>query len=369
MNDKKVIFLNNPAATCGGALTILKQYISEVAKNLEKNVITYVFCTVDLSEYECENVKIIKDIKAKRGTERIVWDLYGLKKWSKENRIKPDLLVSLQNTAIKGFQKVPQIVYLHQSIPYYTNIKWDIRKKEQRVYWFYRHIYKLIVGMSLKNNYVVVQTNWMKDAVINSHNINSNKVLVVKPTVNLKSSEIIDLNIDKNMLFYPASNQFYKNHITLIKALNIIVNEKKLVDIKLYLTIDNISMLNDECKENIRRFNLENNIVFLGHLKTEELISYYLKSNIVLFPSYIETVGLPLIEAKNLNKKIVVANLEYSKEVLSKYINVKFIEYKDYRKWANEILEFMRKKELDYKSVIEGDETSWKKLKEFIMTV
>ncbi|EGT3617575.1 glycosyltransferase family 4 protein, partial [Clostridium perfringens] len=184
--NKKIIFVNNPAATSGGALSILKQFIEEVALRLGDNVIIYIFCNVDLSKYNCENVKIVNNIKVKRGFGRISWDLYGLKKWSKQNNIKPDLLISLQNTAIYGFRNITQIVYLHQSIPYYKSKKWNLFKKEERIYWFYRYIYKKIIHFSIKNNYVVVQTDWMKKNILIDHNLNKEKIKVIKPFLKIE---------------------------------------------------------------------------------------------------------------------------------------------------------------------------------------
>ncbi|MGC8816192.1 MAG: glycosyltransferase, partial [bacterium] len=95
----KIIFVNDPAATSGGALTILRQFLDGINKYSDKTFVYYVFCSLaELKEYENENIKIINDVKAKKWFERIKWDLYGLKKWSKKHNIKADLIISLQNT-------------------------------------------------------------------------------------------------------------------------------------------------------------------------------------------------------------------------------------------------------------------------------
>ena len=141
---KKVIFVNNPAAINGGALTILKQFIIYVAKKYSDRYKFYIFCTADLKEFECENIKIIDNIKGKKWIDRVYWDIIGLKRWSKNNNIDPDIIISLQNTGIGSFKNVKQIIYLHQSLPYYSNVKWNPFAKAERKYWFYRYIYKYV---------------------------------------------------------------------------------------------------------------------------------------------------------------------------------------------------------------------------------
>lgn len=76
----KIVFVNATAATEGGALTILKQFLEGISKYSSNNIIYYVFCSLEeLKIYESENVKIINNIKGKKWLDRIKWDLYGLK--------------------------------------------------------------------------------------------------------------------------------------------------------------------------------------------------------------------------------------------------------------------------------------------------
>ena len=59
-------------------------------------------------------------------------------------------------------------------------------------------------------------------------------------------------------------------------------------------------------------------ISFTGLLDKETVIDQYQKAT-VIFPSYIETVGLPLMEAMMEGCIILVADCEYSREVLKDY--------------------------------------------------
>ena len=64
-------------------------------------------------------------------------------------------------------------------------------------------------------------------------------------------------------------------------------------------------------------------IDFIGSIDIEAVYDYYSKS-ILIFPSYIETFGLPLLEARKHESPILASNCAFSHEVLEGYDRVKF---------------------------------------------
>jgi len=62
----------------------------------------------------------------------------------------------------------------------------------------------------------------------------------------------------------------------------------------------------------------------------------YTKS-VLIFPSYIETFGLPILEAKLSRCPIVAADTAFAREILCRYKIVKFFNILDY-KYLAEIL-------------------------------
>lgn len=336
---KKNIFVNNTAATSGGALTILREFVKNIPTKFNENCIFYIFCTAELNNYECENVKIINNINAKLWKDRIKWDFHGLKRWSKENNINPDLIISLQNTGVVGFKNIPQIIYLHQPLPYYSNEKWNLLKREERIYWIYKYIYKYLIAISIKNNKVIVQTNWMKKAVSKVHKKSKDEIYVIPPRIDDINDSIISPIQKKEdiMLFYPASSCIYKNHYLIIDAISLLIKENINKTIRLYLTIDKESNNSIKIYEYAKNKNLLNNIEFIGSISYETVLRYYKACDIMLFPSYIETYGLPLIEASKFGIPIIASDLDYAKEVIGKYEGVKFVNHKDAREWCESI--------------------------------
>lgn len=331
------ILVNATFATSGGALTILNQFIENVDYYNDKTKVYYIFVPEHYhSICKKSNINIIS-IKAKKHVRRIMWDMFGVRKWCEKNKIRPDLVISLQNTGVL-IDNAPQIVYLHQALPFVKESKWSILKKDERLLWFYKHIYKLWIKLTVKKDYnIVVQTEWMKKLLI-TEGYMPKQITVSKPNINL-----IDRNIiaEKKMLkgvcfFYPAAQYKYKNHQVIIEAMyHLKRNTVNLSNIKIFFTLDKDTTL----KAKIDEYGLNDNIILLGNLSYEEVLVYYKNCEVILFPSYIETFGLPLIEASYFGNKIVVSDCNYSREVLGNYKLVKYVTYNDYEKWASAIME------------------------------
>ena len=136
--------------------------------------------------------------------------------------------------------------------------------------------------------------------------------------------------------FYPANDSIFKNHEVIIRACQILreIGEK---DYSIVFT------LNGNENEHINQLNNESdrcflNILWLGNLPRDEVFKLYSKS-ILLFPSYIETIGLPIYEAISVGCPIIVADCKYAKDVAKGYNDVEFFDYYD----AEKLADLMRK--------------------------
>ena len=91
-----------------------------------------------------------------------------------------------------------------------------------------------------------------------------------------------------------------------------------------------------ELYDKVNKYNLP--IEFVGRLKRDEVFNLYTKSYL-LFPSYIETFGLPMLEAK-LHKTIILASDKaFSHEILDDYKNAYFFDPFD----AEELMKYIKK--------------------------
>ncbi|RZL46281.1 MAG: glycosyltransferase family 1 protein, partial [Pedobacter sp.] len=80
------------------------------------------------------------------------------------------------------------------------------------------------------------------------------------------------------------------------------------------------------------------NIALLGYVGKEEIVRQFNSCRALLFPSRIETLGLPLLEAASLGKFIIASDLIYARETLSEYENVDFVDPKNPREWGIKLI-------------------------------
>ena len=312
------IFINATATKTGGALTILYEII-EVMMKKDANV--YVFTSVPdkLNEYK-ENITIVNCRNINKIYKRIFWDMYSLKKWSSKNKIYADIVISLQNTGFRYFKNVKKLVYVHQSIPYY-DYNWNPFKKDERVLWFYKNIYIKAMELSWdKRTELIVQTHWMKKLVNKKSKIKLENIRVVRPKIYIEDINDYIKNNDEFIIFYPASALKYKNHIDIINAVIRIknINQDIFEKIQIIFTITKMEgekLFFNQLEDKL----ILNKIKFLGCIEKNDVYKNYKNSDLIIFSSCMETIGLPILEAMKFRKPILVRNSIYSEESLSDY--------------------------------------------------
>lgn len=333
----KTIVVNNPAAKESGALTILKNFLENIYKSKCNNKF-YIFVSLEeLKNYEKENIKIIV-IGKQNFKQRILWDNYGLRKYLKVHNIEPNLFLSIQNTGVNLPKKIPQLLYFHQAIPL-SEKKWNFFKKEERVYWFYKNIYPVFIRQYLNRvNKVIVQTKWIKDKFSNRFGYNYENILVDKPVIKIPELEkVAIITKDKFRIFYPANPLIYKNHKIIIESLGELKKEIPNLSERVECIFTFSKGENKKLDDLIKKYLLEDIIKTVGKVSYEEVLSYYKSSDLMIFPSYIETLGLPLVEAQKFNLEIMALDLEYSREVLEGYYFKTFFQNDLIKKLKNNI--------------------------------
>lgn len=313
---KKIIIFNVPASS-GGALTILKQYYNK-AINDKKNDYVFVISTPQLKDIE--NVKILKYPWVKKSwLHRLYFDKFISKKIIKKET--PTEILSLQNTFIKNNQNLNQTIYIHQSIPF-SPIKMSLFKDFKM--WIYQNIIGKIIKRSIKKaDNIIVQTSWMKEAVIDKTGISKDNITIEQPKLNLPKGYSYN-KTKENLFFYPAIATKYKNHRVIVEASKLLKKENiNNYSIEFTLTgkeNKHIRKLKKDCE----KYDLP--IKFIGKISYEEVMEKYSKSTL-LFPSYVETFGLPLLEARTIGSPIIASNTPFSKEIGEGYEKINYFNY------------------------------------------
>lgn len=346
----------NIASVDGGGLSIIKDFFHYVQQyNNQRDSWLFVVSSPKLCEKE-DNIKVINISKRKPNyILRIIYDKVLIPR--KLAEFNPDVVLSMQNNLIK-FRNAKKMIYMHQPLPFQKEYNFSFFKKEECQYAFRQKILGKIIKKSVKKaDKVFVQTDWIKNAVETSV-VGSN---VIK--VGYKTPFIIKENVTPKIhmnFFYPAGPAIYKNFSVINKAALMIEKICK-KDFKIFLTISRSEFVTIT-KENL----ISDHIVFLGRISYEEVCKYYSKCN-VIFPSFIETLGLPLIEAKNYKCYILASDCPFSKEILEGYNNVKFFPPFDEKCLADYLYEILEEKiqykqETVHETTVEHEESCWEKM-------
>ena len=131
---------------------------------------------------------------------------------------------------------------------------------------------------------------------------------------------------NRRRLFYPAMPYTYKNHATLLKALRY-AQAHGLNEYELILTIvPEQSKYTRQLYAYAQKNGLH--VKFGGPIPREEVFKTY-ESSVLVFPSYVESFGLPLLEAKLTGSPILASDTPFCREILKDYDKVLFFPESD----------------------------------------
>ena len=113
---------------------------------------------------------------------------------------------------------------------------------------------------------------------------------------------------------YVASGDPHKNHRQLVEAWCLLAKEGLFPSLK--LTVDNqqfprlCAWIADKGKQH--HLNIEN----LGNLDDERVSKLYSRAGALIYPSTLESFGLPLVEARQACLPVLASELDYVRDVL-----------------------------------------------------
>ena len=199
-------------------------------------------------------------------------------------------------------------VYMHNPSPFYKKQKGDMLSLKFRLFMkFYKYVYRINVK---KNTYVIVQQNWLRDDMANLCKIPKGKILVAYPEIQERK---IASSFEKNLFFFPSYPREFKNFEVICRATDLLVSDETITEAwNVVLTIDGTE--NTYSKNIVERYKTNSHIKFVGVLNSEQMQEMYNRTECLIFPSKLETWGLPISEFKVSGKKMLLADLPYAHE-------------------------------------------------------
>jgi glycosyltransferase involved in cell wall biosynthesis len=119
-------------------------------------------------------------------------------------------------------------------------------------------------------------------------------------------ADLISEKPQYDYILYPAMNWPHKNHLRLLEAFQIVVQQYP--DLKLVLTGGNFKG-NKNFSREIDSLNLQNNVVMAGYLSESELAIMYAYAKVVVIPSLFESESLPIWEAFRFGVPVAASNV------------------------------------------------------------
>jgi glycosyltransferase involved in cell wall biosynthesis len=168
----------------------------------------------------------------------------------------------------------------------------------------YRKIFARILAKTAVRIYTV--SEYSKFDILNSYNINEDKVKVIYNGLDSKYNTLNNENLNKeNYLLSFGSNEPRKNTELMIKVYSTLLkNYNDMNDIKLIL-YGFRGYEESNAKKLIKELKLENNIKVYQYITDEMLLKLYRKAKIFCFLSSFEGFGLPIIESMSQGTPVV----------------------------------------------------------------
>ena len=213
-----------------------------------------------------------------------------------------------------------------------------------------------------------MQQHWIKDVFEKRFKISNVKVAIPEYVEEITTKKY-NFETNKIHFFYPSFPRSFKNHELILEAI-------KLLPIKiLEKTAFHFTTIKDS-KEKYAEFLIQEygflkNVHFYGKVKRNQLLSMYNAMDCLLFPSKVETWGLPISEAKAYKKPMFLANLPYAKEACGNYERVSFFDENNASELAKLITEFVEENHTFQRNTITFDTSNdlhnWKELFDYIL--
>lgn len=316
------------AAEYGGALSVLMDFYKKFKLQKENH---YFFVVSTPKIDDCDNITVLRFPEIKKGwLYRLAFEYLRAPRLVKKYKI--DQVFSTTNTVLPNVN-IEQILYLHQPLPF---VPYRFKWRENRLFWIYQNIIgKMIVHSVCKADHVIVQTKWIKEAAIRICGVKEDKFTIEAPVVDETMVHHYHKGNIPTTFFYPASAYSYKNHWLILKACKQLKKDR----IGNYQVVFTLFGNENAYASELKAFVEENAlpVQFIGQISREEVFQRYSQS-VLLFPSYIETFGMPLLEARLSGAPILAADMPFSREILDGYEDADFFRFDNVKQLENTML-------------------------------
>lgn len=318
----------------GGPLSVLKDCIGAIESSEQFNDCEFVALVHKKSLFDEKNYKKVTFVEFPKSRKsylyRLYYEYFYFKKFAKENKI--DFWFSLHDIS-PNVGIIPQAVYCHNPSPFKVISLNDLFI--QPVIFMFNLFYSFLYRINVrKNKYVVVQQLWLKDEFNKRFGVRYEKIVIAKPQEPIIDIDAIKGNVNETIktFVFPTFPRSFKNIEVIGEAVSIL-NKEEVKRFVVIVTIDGSE--NKYSRMIFDNYGKLKHLNLIGLQPRETVYQLYKESDCLIFPSTLETWGLPISEYKQFDKPMLVANLPYAKETVGEYDKAKFFDPNDAQELAS----------------------------------
>lgn len=321
---KRTIVVSAVNIRKGGTLTILRgclEYLSSLPSD-EYRIVALVH-KKSLSEYP--NIEYIELPWSIKSWFRRLWCEY-ITMYNISKKLQPvDLWLSLHDTTPRVIAN-KQVVYCQTSFPFLKRKMQDARFNVKIVLFsmFTRFAYRINIH---RNKYLIVQAQWLRDSFSKMFGIPKERFIVCPPEQKKVVYNKIEIEHNVFTFIFVSTPDCHKNFETLCEAAKELERKIGIGKFNVVLTIKGDE--NRYSKYLFSKFGGVASIKFEGLMPKDKLYSYYDCADCLVFPSRIETWGLPITEFAATGKPMLLSDLPFAHETSSGCQRVAFLNPED----------------------------------------
>ncbi len=302
MTKEKNIYICAPNIRHGGGLSLLEMII-KAAQSLDFSI------GGNLNSALKKNENIIdKTMSLEFTNSGLTNYLFPLLHTKKHIDLENQIILFFGNLPPISKMKGKSFLYIHSKLllepvfRYKLNIKTRIRLIFEKlfIFLFYKNV-----------DLIVVQTPSMMQL---SRDIFKKRETICLPFFDYDKGVYNHNGIKQLDFFYPSYGYTYKNHKNLLQAFTLLSERNIFPSIALALDTKIDTELINFITEESEKYNLKIELVLDKNF--EQMKDYYNSCKALVWPSFTESLGMPLIEASVYEKDILASDLEYVHDIL-----------------------------------------------------
>lgn len=316
MDNRKLIVVSAVNLRKGGTLAILNNCLCELSTLVQRGDCRVVALVHQRSLCDFPGIEYIELPWSVRSWAHRLWCEYVTMNSISRELGDIDLWLSLHDTTPRVHAKT-QAVYCHNSYPFF---RWHWRHLWQNYRivcfaLFTKWIYRINIH---RNKFIVVQQEWFRQAFTQMFHLDKDSIVVFPPKQpgqdrHQDASPAHEREPERPLTFlYPAYPDVHKNFECLCEAARLLEDEVGKGRFEVVLTTS--PEFNRYSSWLHRRWGDVASIRFCGFLNRQQLDQQYAKADCLVFPSHVETWGLPISEFAQTGRPMLLADLPYAHE-------------------------------------------------------